>query len=149
MDLKGAYNGATTYSVGDAVKYTDGVAYVLRKPCSAGVPPTNTLYWERVPQPLQEAIDLVLDYGTHVEGEIPALANNLTTTASGKALDARQGKALKTLIDSVAGDLSDLSPDAKTIVLTSSTEDSTKVFKITVDDDGELTATEIVSGGGT
>ena len=34
-----------------------------------------------------------------IESEIPPLANNLTTTATGSALDARQGKVLKDAID--------------------------------------------------
>ena len=33
------------------------------------------------------------------------IANNLTTTASGKVLDARQGKALKDYIDGLVGDI--------------------------------------------
>ena len=64
-----------------------------------------------------------------------SIVNNLTTTTAGKALDARQGKALKELIDMV-------NPDSKTIRLASSTASSTKLFDSTVDDDGELSATE-------
>ena len=33
------------------------------------------------------------------------IANNLTTTASGKVLDARQGKALKDYVDGLVGDI--------------------------------------------
>lgn len=33
------------------------------------------------------------------------IANNLTTTASGKVLDARQGKALKDYVDKLVGDI--------------------------------------------
>ena len=139
MNLKGDYSGLTSYSVGDVVRWTDSTMYVLRKPCTSGTPPTDTLFWERMPQNLQDACDLMLDYAN---AKIPALANNLTTTASGKALDARQGKALKGLIDDLTDDLEGLNPDAKTILLKSSTASSTKVFEITVDDDGELSATE-------
>lgn len=42
--------------------------------------------------------------GATVEGVV----NNLTTTASGKALDARQGKALKDTIDDIAGDVAEI-----------------------------------------
>ena len=72
------------------------------------------------------------------------VANNLTTTATGKVLDARQGKALKGLIDDLTNVVDGVYPDGKTLVLKSSTASSTKEFAITVDDDGELTATEIV-----
>ena len=150
MNLKGEYSGLTSYSVGDVVRYTDGIIYVLRKPCSSGTPPTNTMFWERaetikaaeILEMIFDAIDLSEAGALH--GKV---ANNLTTTAAGKILDARQGKALKGLIDDQADLLDALNPDGKTLVLASSTASSTKKFSITVDDDGELTATEIVAGG--
>ena len=162
MNLKGDYSGSTSYSVGDVVRWTNGKCYVLQYPASSGTPPTNTRFWGWVGQQLQDATDLIIDAMVTTEGEIPSLANNLTTTASGKALDARQGKALKTLVDGNAEDIGTLQtsvgglttslgtlyPNAKSIVLASSTADSTKTFTITVDDDGELTATEIVAEGG-
>lgn len=142
MNLKGDYNGLTTYDPKDVVRYTDGVCYELLKPCKAGVPPVDTLYWDRVPQPLQEACDLILDFALSVKALIPALANNLTTTSTGKALDARQGKALKTLIDTTGDTLNGLRPDSKTLVLASSTSESTKLMAITVEDDGTISAAE-------
>lgn len=43
---------------------------------------------------------LTIDNGATVAGVVTAaVVNNLTTTATGKALDAAQGKALKTLVD--------------------------------------------------
>ena len=162
MNLKGEWNSLVTYNPGDAVRYTDGVVYWLQKPCKSGVPPVNTTYWSRIGGALQDAADLILDYAGAVESEIPPLANNLTTTASGKALDARQGKALKTLIDDLDTTVGGLSTsvsglqgfflNTKTLVLASSTSESTKLFAITVDDDGELSATEYTppeSGGET
>ena len=155
MNLKGDYSGLTSYAVGDVVRWTDDTIYILRKPCSSGVPPTNTLYWERMAQPLADCVELVMDAVMVAEGGALTgkVANNLTTTASGKVLDARQGKALKELIDNlntaVGGldtDLDKLYPNSKSIVLDSSTASSTKKFAITVDDDGELTATEVTGG---
>lgn len=61
MKLKGAYNGETTYSVGDVVQFEDGVAYLLNKPCKAGTPPVKTLCWTRLTQPLQEVVGLIMD----------------------------------------------------------------------------------------
>lgn len=141
MNLKGNYSDLVSYSVGDVVVWTDGTVYILHHPCAAGVPPTDTLYWERLEQYLAKAVTLIMGGITIAEGGALSgkVANNLTTTASGKVLDARQGKALKGLID-------DLNPNTKTIVLASSTASSTKKFAITVDDDGELTATEITGG---
>lgn len=150
MGLKGDYSGLTTYDVEDIVRWTDKTVYLLRKPCKAGTPCTDTLYWEQVPKWVGRMVNLMLDgvdmaVGGALTGKV---ANNLTTTASGKVLDARQGKTLKTAIDDVAGDLGELSPNAKTLVLESSTASSTKKFTITVDDDGEITATEVVAEGG-
>ena len=175
MTLKGDYSDLTSYSVGDVVVWTDGMSYMLRNPAKAGTPPTETACWERVKQILSEAIDLIMDAISIAEsGALTGkVANNLTTTASGKVLDARQGKALKTLIDDcltaddIEDDLvgtasnkalsanqgtalkkmvTDVNPDSKTLVLLSSTESSTKKFAITVDDSGELTATEVTAG---
>lgn len=102
MKLKGDYVAGTTYNVGDAVKYTDGLMYHLQHPAKSGTPPTNTRYWGRVDQPLDEAAMLAMDIAAAEAAAVkPSVANNLTTTASGKVLDARQGKALKDLIDAL------------------------------------------------
>ena len=144
MTLKGEYSDLVSYSVGDVVRWTDSTSYVLLKPADSGTPPTDTLFWGRIDQYLQDAVDLILDAIDIAQGGALAgrVANNLTTTASGKVLDARQGKALKGLIDA-------LNPDAKTLVLASSTASSKKKFEITVDDSGELSVDEITEGGGT
>jgi len=146
MNIKGDYSGLTSYSVGDVVR-CDGAIYVLRKPANAGTTPTDSLYWDRMPQPMADCVELIMDAIQVAEdGALTGkVANNLTTTASGKVLDARQGKALKGLIDDVATEVDLVYPDSKTLVLASSTESSTKKFAITVDDEGELTATEITT----
>ena len=52
---------------------------------------------------------------------------------------------LKTTLNAIKYLLTDyIANGDKAIILTSSTADSTKKFKITVDDSGALTATEIV-----
>ena len=52
---------------------------------------------------------------------------------------------LKTILNAIKYLLTDyIANGDKAIILTSSTPDSTKRFKITVDDSGALTATEIV-----
>lgn len=43
------------------------------------------------------------------KGDTPTLANNLTTTTAGMALDARQGKILKDAVDQVNRDLGSVS----------------------------------------
>lgn len=144
MKLKGNYSDLVTYAVGDVVVWTDGTVYILRKLCKAGVPPTMSLYWERLSQFLAAAVRLIMDgIGMAEDGALTGkVANNLTTSTEGKVLDARQGKALKDLIDALTYGLTELSPDTKTIRLASSTASSTKLFDITVIDDGTITATE-------
>ena len=53
------------------------------------------------------SISDVTDLQTNLNAKVNAsdIANNLTTTASGKVLDARQGKALKDYIDGLVGDI--------------------------------------------
>jgi hypothetical protein len=91
MNLKGEYNGATSYEVGDVVRYTDGIAYILLQSCGAGTNPTNTLYWNRVGPPLQEVVDMIMSYGAtiaagvkaEVEAEIPQNISDEAITLKG------------------------------------------------------------------
>ena len=112
--LKGAYSGEVKYDVGDVVVYTDNVVYHLQHPCKAGIPPKDTLYWSRVSQRTEEAVLLIMDAISLLNGEIEAVQESIPTNVSDDA-----------------------------VVLKSSTPDSEKEFIITVDDDGELTATEL------
>ena len=61
MTLKGNYSSETRYSVGDVVKYTDGIVYHLQKPAPAGTPCTDTLYWGMIDQDMGEAVSMMLD----------------------------------------------------------------------------------------
>jgi len=140
MKLKGNWSSLVTYDVGDVVLYTDGVTYHLQHPCKAGVPPVETRYWSRASQTICDVVGLIMDALDIESGHNLELANNLTTETAGKALDATQGKALKDSLDQL-NIPTNISDDA--IVLNSSTASSTKQFLITVDDDGDLTATEI------
>ena len=118
MNYCGNYNSGTSYSVGDIAIYTDGVPYILLKAAPAGTSCHDTLYWNRVQPPLADAL-------VAIHGAVDTMFDNL----------ASEGEAIT--------DLSEVIIDDKTIVLASSTEDSTKKFAITVDDDGEISATEI------
>ena len=108
MKLKGVYSSATSYNVGDVVKFTDDVVYHLQQPAKAGTPPTDSRYWGQLEKTLKEAVWLILDAIDMAEADADTavkamIENNLTTTAEGKILDARQGKALKELIDTTDG----------------------------------------------
>ena len=112
MTFKGNYNPSTTYSVGDIVLFTDGRCYHLLHPAKSGVPPVNTLYWNPLDTQIEQGIKLALDAADIVVDQKLSIANNLTTTAAGKVLDARQGKALKGLIDDLTDRVAALEPPA-------------------------------------
>ena len=61
MTLKGDYSGDVSYSVKDVVRWTNGEIYVLLKPCAAGNPPPNTLYWGKISGPIGEVISMLTD----------------------------------------------------------------------------------------
>lgn len=111
MKLRGNYSGSVTYDVGDIVLHTDGVFYHKFMPCKSGVPPVDTLYWNRLDQNLAQAAQMAMDIVAETGGITASdVANNLTTTAKGKVLDARQGKALKELIDALTERVAALEP---------------------------------------
>ena len=118
LNYKGAYNAGTSYNVGDVVVFTDNVAYNMVKAAPAGTTCHDTLYWCRLQPPIGDAV--------------LTLHNSITSILGTLASD---GEAITGLNEVIIDD--------KTIVLASSTEDSTKKFAITVDDDGEISATEV------
>jgi hypothetical protein len=73
---RGDYNANSTYDKLDLVKYK-GTSWLAKKNAT-GVEPVEGEYWQKI-----------FDLGT---------ANNLTTTAEGFALDARQGKILNDML---------------------------------------------------
>lgn len=106
MQLKGEWSPSATYAAGDVV-ILEGNAYHLQKAAAAGTHPKNTLYWGRLDQNLENAVRLIMDAVALAAGAGSAdvadlIVNNLTTTAKGKILDARQGKALKGMIDKLS-----------------------------------------------
>jgi len=146
MKLKGNWSAETSYNVGEVVVF-QGLVYHLQRPCAAGVPPVNTLYWGLTDQITAVAAKLVMDGVEMADaGDLTLEDDLLQTTAGKKALDAHQGYVLKGLIDGLT------IPDnigPSSIVLNSSSEGSTKQFLLTIADpasgeDPELTITEIV-----
>lgn len=60
MNLKGDYNPATEYNVGDVVRFS-GMAFVLSNPADAGTPPNYDKAWTRLNQNMWDVVDLILD----------------------------------------------------------------------------------------
>lgn len=70
MNLKGIYDSATLYSVGDVVKNpNDELWYILQKPCKAGTAPVDTLYWNRASAMLSVAAEMANDLVVAIEAK--------------------------------------------------------------------------------
>ena len=73
MNYKGAYDSGTSYSVGDVVVFTDGIAYQLFQPAAAGTTPHEKRVWRTVNQPLQEVVLMFHSTLSNVASSISAL----------------------------------------------------------------------------
>ena len=71
MKLKGNWDSATDYSVGDVVLYTDGVVYHLQYPCPSGIPPVDTRYWSQTSQAINDTVNLIMDAVATLDAKIP------------------------------------------------------------------------------
>ena len=71
MKLQGTYDPGTSYSVGDVVKCSDGYFYYLFKTCAAGTTPTDSLYWNRLEEPLATCAEMIMSFGSGLEAKIP------------------------------------------------------------------------------
>jgi len=138
MKLKGAWNGETTYDVGDVVRYSNGDVCILQKPCKAGVTPLETKFWGKADDTTTAIVNIAMDAIELANAGDLELENDLTqSTAGKKALDAHQGKVLKEMIPT--------NIDSSSISLTTETGE----YLITVDDSGdtpELVVTEVTAG---
>lgn len=88
MKLKGDWDSGTTYSVGDVVRYTNGVIYHLQKPCAAGITPIDTAHWGRVDQTLVQAALFALD-AIDVAKDAADAAGAAATAAAEAAIAAK------------------------------------------------------------
>jgi len=61
MKLKGTYNADTSYSVGDIVVYDGGVFYKYKVGPAGSASPKDTHEWNRLQQPLDEIVLLMMD----------------------------------------------------------------------------------------
>ena len=138
MKLKGAWDGETTYDVGDVVRYSNGDVCILQKPCKAGITPLENKFWGRADGMTAAIVNFAMDAIDLANAGDLELEDDLTqSTAGKKALDAHQGKVLKEMIPT--------NIDASSISLTTETGE----YIITVDDSGdtpELVVTADTSG---
>ena len=87
MNYKGAYNSGTSYSVGDVVVFTDGIAYELFQNASAGTTPHEKRVWRRVMQPMQDIVKMFHGMFTTLKAEIPDNINDEAITLSTETAD--------------------------------------------------------------
>lgn len=79
MTLKGDYSGGTSYNVKDVVRWSNGEIYVLLKPCAAGNPPPNTLYWGKISGPIAEVISMMIDLMNSTNDALSAMQATIPT----------------------------------------------------------------------
>ena len=108
---RGDFSASTTYEMLDLVNYNS--ATWLAKKTSVGIAPSeaSSEYWFRM-------------QGSVIQNPTQ-IANNLTTTASGYALDARQGKALMDSITSTNTKVSGIETTLGSAVTRLSTAETT------------------------
>ena len=95
MNYKGAWDGDTDYSAGDVVVFTDNVAYVAVKDPPTGIIPHDTMFWNRVDQPIQETVIMF-------KGMFESIANSVPKNIDdqGITLKTETGEYLITVDDS-------------------------------------------------
>ena len=125
MKLKGKYNPATTYDVGDVVLNSnvydgetlvhngDEVVYALQKEAPAGTGPLDTLYWGRVEQTVGAVVKFIMDLSDAVEGLVNSRISKDAIALSGA------GENPKEYIITV-----DESGDTPELVVTEASEES-------------------------
>lgn len=77
MTLKGDYSGGTSYNVKDVVRWGNGEIYVLLKPCAAGNPPPDTLYWGKISGAIGEVISMMIDLMNTMNTAIATIPANI------------------------------------------------------------------------
>ena len=77
MTLKGDYSGLTPYSKDDVVRWDNGEIYRLLKPCDTGTPPTDTLYWGKILDPIASVISMVIDLMNTVNTAVATIPTNI------------------------------------------------------------------------
>jgi hypothetical protein len=112
MNYKGAWDGSTNYDKGDVVVFTDNVAYVAVKDPPAGIIPHDTMFWNRVGQPLQEAVIMFHGAFGGLTDQIAEVAESIPKNIDDKSivLTTDDGEYLITVDDS--GDTPELAVEA-------------------------------------
>jgi hypothetical protein len=118
MNYKGDYAGGTSYSVGDVVVYTDGVAYQKIKASGAGITPHDVRIWQRVPQPMQDVIKMFNGMLKSISSGLVELEGMIPRNISDEAITLKDDSDNEYLITV------DASGDTPELVVTAVTEEA-------------------------
>lgn len=69
MNLKGTWDAATTYNIGDVVMYEE-FAYHLQNAAPAGASPADTRYWGKLNGVLCDVVKMAMDVMTAIPDNI-------------------------------------------------------------------------------
>lgn len=87
MTLKGEWSNEVTYEVEDVARYSDNKFYILIRPCKAGTPCADALFWNPLPYPLDWAAKMAMDMAATVEAKIPDNISDEAITLSTETAD--------------------------------------------------------------
>lgn len=79
MKLKGDWSALVTYDVGDVVRFENGEILHLQRPCQAGTPPINTLYWGKIIGPISSVISMMIDLMNDTNTALTTVAASIPT----------------------------------------------------------------------
>lgn len=90
--LKGDYNGGTSYSVDDVVRWTNGEIYTLLEPCSAGTPCTDTLHWGKILDAgLAGVVSMMIDLMNATSSSIAEVTAAIPTNINDESIVLKSG----------------------------------------------------------
>jgi hypothetical protein len=105
MKLKGDYKAATTYDVGDVVRF-EKVVYHLQHPCPAGTPPKDTRYWAKTSQPVADIVNIALDAVDMANSDDVPVPDNIgpSSIVLNSSTDGSSKQFLLTIADPATGE---------------------------------------------
>ena len=98
MKLKGEWSSGTVYDVEDVVRYSDNKFYTLLRPCKAGTPCADALYWNPLQDPLAQCAKMIMDMSDTINTSIQFVAALIPRNISDEAITLKGSEDAESLI---------------------------------------------------
>lgn len=132
MKYCGHYEALRPYDVGDVVLFSDDISYHLQKPAPAGTGCHDTLYWERMPEPVNEMIILLDDMLTSLWSKIGEVEQSVPTNVGESSIILKS---------------TDETSEAEYLVTIDESGEEPEVVATLIEDDSEDTPEDNSQGG--